>query len=158
MKNFEQKLTEMNQRMAEIKKQYQAEAQVLFKDLFSEFFEQNSEVRAVGWQQYTPYFNDGEACIFSTTVDYAWATNTENTNDIRYGDYVGDDSDTVWVYDPNYGDFNEVAIPFSVSAEMQALTKILSKIDDKVYEDLFGDHVQVIVTRDGFDTVEFEHE
>lgn len=35
---------------------------------FREFFETNPDIVALRWHQYTPYFNDGDACVFE--VDY----------------------------------------------------------------------------------------
>ncbi len=36
-----------------------------FDEIFKVYFEKCPEVSAVGWNQYTPYFNDGESCEFS---------------------------------------------------------------------------------------------
>ena len=38
--------------------------------IFHDFFEDNSDIKKLTWTQYTPYFNDGEPCEFSTYLDY----------------------------------------------------------------------------------------
>ena len=62
--DIEKLFDDMNKEMAELKKVYQTKTQEIFKLVFKQFFESNPEVNVVGWRQYTPYFNDGEACIF----------------------------------------------------------------------------------------------
>ena len=54
------KLLEEN--YVKLKQQFQTEAQVIFKDVFKNFFDKNPAITAVIWNQYTPYFNDGDTC------------------------------------------------------------------------------------------------
>lgn len=158
MKEFETLLDDMNAELSELQKKNQEKSQKIFQEMFKTFFDSNPEIKAIGWRQYTPYFNDGDECVFRCNVDYAWATNTENASNISYGEYDGDDGDSVWIYDPDYGDFNDEIIPKSVRTNMTSFRKILAKISDDTYKAMFGDHVTVIATRDGFETEYYEHD
>lgn len=155
--DIEKLFDDMNKEMAELKKVYQTKAQEIFKLAFKQFFESNPEVNVVGWRQYTPYFNDGEACIFRSLADYAFVSNAKDYTDIQYGNYEGDD-ESVWIDDPDYGEYNEEAIPNAVAANSIALRKMLGKIDNDVFLEMFGDHVRVFATREGFDVQEYDHD
>ena len=128
-----------------------------FKVLFKQFFEENPEVTFVGWNQYTPYFNDGEACVFGCNAGYAFATNASDCSEIKYGEYSGED-ENVWICDPDYGDYNEEKIPETVEENMKALRSTLGKIPDEIYLELFGDHSSVYASKDGFDVEDYEHD
>ena len=57
-----------------------------------------------------------------------------------------EDADSVWIDDPDYGDFNEELIPKSVGDNMKSLRRVLAKISGNVYKTMFDDHVTVIAT------------
>jgi hypothetical protein len=154
---IEKLFDEMNAEMQALRETYQRRGQEIFKQAFKEFFDANPEVTAVGWKQYTPYFNDGDACVFRCNADYAFITNAADYGDISYGEYDGDD-ENVWIEDPDYGDYQEELIPKNVSKNAEALRRLLGKIDDDVFLDMFGDHVQVFATREGFDVQDYEHD
>jgi len=52
-----------------IQEKYQEEMRVngltALKEALAEFFDKYPEVETVQWTQYAPYFNDGDACVFS---------------------------------------------------------------------------------------------
>ena len=60
----------------ELQKKFQAQGQALFKETFKEFFDNNPGIKAVVWTQYTPYFNDGDECVFR--VNSPTFTNAED--------------------------------------------------------------------------------
>lgn len=154
---IEKLFDQMNNEMAELKANYQKRGQEIFKMAFKEFFEANPEVNVVGWRQYTPYFNDGEACEFRCYAEYAFVSNAKDYQNVEYGEYDGDE-EGVWVEDPDYGDTNPEMIPESVIKNAEVLRKLLSKIDDDVFLDMFDDHVKVYATREGFEVTEYEHD
>ena len=139
------------------KKELQSKMKTEFNTLFKEFFEQNPEVTCVGWRQYTPYFNDGDACVFTSYAEYAFATNAQDYTSIQWGEYGGDD-ENVWICDMDYGDFNEEEIPEGVDKNLEALQRTLAKVPDEVYLELFGNHVVVYATREGFEVEDYEHD
>lgn len=148
------KLYTLNEELEQMKQQYQLKVQKILKEVFTEFFDNNRTVTAVGWKAYTPYFNDGEPCEFRCEAYYAWVTNAKDYHVVEYGQYNGDE-ENVWVYDGDYGSFNDDLIPGLTKANAKDLRKFLSKIDDQFYLDAFGDHVKVFVTREGIEVVEY---
>lgn len=142
----------------EARLQFQTKMKKEFSLLFAEFFEQNPEVNYIGWRQYTPYFNDGSPCTFRCYACIAFATNAKEYDVIKYGQYTGDDEENVWVDDPDYGGHNDEIVPKSVAENMKKLRNQLGQIPDEFYQELYGDHVVVYATRDGFEVEEFEHD
>ena len=59
-KNFE----ELNEQMEAARKEMQAKSVGFIESACKQFFDTCPEVECVFWIQYTPYFNDGEACEF----------------------------------------------------------------------------------------------
>lgn len=48
----------------EAKREYQAKGKTALAKLISKYFELNPKVMFLWWEQYTPYFNDGDECTF----------------------------------------------------------------------------------------------
>lgn len=161
IKDITAELENMDIEMNKVRKSYQERAKAIFKDVFRQFFDANPEVTAFGWRQYTPYFNDGDTCEFSSEASdgYGWVTNAPDPENVRWGEYQGeDDEEAIWIDDNNYGSHNDHLIPKSVQDSVGALRYALSRISYDVYLGMFGDHVQIIATRDGFDTLEYDHD
>jgi hypothetical protein len=98
-----------------------------------ELFEMHPEVKKLQFTAYTPYWNDGEECTY-------WCN--ASCPDIN----VSDDEDE----DEEYPKVSrKVADVFS---------KALSTIDDDTWYDIVGDHALVIITPQGIDVQEYEHE
>jgi len=154
---IEKLFDQMNAEMAALRATYQKRGQEIFRLAFKEFFDANPEVQTVGWRQYTPYFNDGDTCEFNCYAEYAFVTNTADYENISWGEYDGEE-ENVWIEDPDYGDTEADSIPAHVVANAESLRKLLAKIDDDVFLDMFGDHVQVFATREGFDVQEYSHD
>ncbi len=129
----------------EKRKELTAQLKKDFPALLAPLFEKYPGVKNVRWTQYTPYFNDGDACEFSTNAGYAdlnWDGEEEDDED--------DDEETETT------NTDEVEVPEEAEDEFQ---EVLSSIDDSFYKDLFGDHVEVTVNRDGtIDVEEYDHE
>lgn len=139
--------------MEEKVKQIQIKMQEASKDLFSRFWEENLKIHAIVWTQYTPYFNDGETCYFRVGEMYPM---TED----KYNQYVEDSG-----YAEEYSvlDWNGKPEEGSGLTEIEAvkvceIIKILGKIPDEVYMGMFGDHVKITATREGFQVDEYDHE
>jgi hypothetical protein len=155
---------------AELQRKFQTQAQSLFKEITKEFFEKNPGITGVVWTQYTPYFNDGDTCEFR--VNEATFTNApaEELSDVRWGDYEGE-TEGVWACD-NVGYVLEsdreyykktadiIRAAGGVDTESCKLFNqaISSSEMEDVMQAMFGDHVKVIATRDGFDVDEYDHD
>ena len=138
-------VTKLVQEFEQATEVFQATMKVEMKRLFKEFFEQNPDVAALVWVQYTPYYCDGEPCYFGRFEMFT--ANAEQLKELREGN-IG-----LWdlEYDAN-GDAKEV------SANAEKSIGELETIPSEIYEDAFGDHCRVIATKDGFDIEEYEHD
>ena len=162
---FEQLISDQ----AELKRKFQEQAQGLFKEITKEFFDKNPGITGVVWTQYTPYFNDGDTCEFS--VGDLTFTNAplDELSDIRWGEYEGE-TEGVWAAD-NVGYILEsdreyhqdtknmiIAAGGVDAASCTLFSKAVgsSEMED-VMQAMFGDHVKVIATREGFDVEDYDH-
>lgn len=101
-----------------------------FPAILKPLFEKYPSVEKVRWNQYTPYFNDGDTCEFSAHID-SLAINDDEM-------YDGSDENA------------DAADDFSTA---------LGEIPEEMLKEIFGDHVEVIVNRDGtVETEEYSHD
>lgn len=133
---------------------FREEAQKLFKDITREFFDQNPGVNGIVWTQYSPYFNDGEDCVFNVhDATFTNATGADLRN-IYWGEYEGDNED-VWA-DECYPSDKREGVDNESCKYFDKL--ICSDVMSDVMEMMFGNHVKVIVTREGFEVDDYDHD
>lgn len=157
-------LDEMRKKMEEAKKEVEKYGKEALSEEFAKFFEANPSVIAVRWEQFTPYFNDGEACEFSVREP---AVKIEGMPDD-----VGEAEDGFMnSYDFDY-EFRKGGphVDHPKAQEFLALKKPLTALGNTIcasaVEDVFlatfGDHVQVTATRKGskinFEVDDYDHE
>lgn len=118
------------------------------KESVKAVFASDELVRAVRWRQYTPYFNDGDACVFSV-----------HGVEAQTADEGGDYDDGFWEsYSFGHGGKYDTPDLPHVKA---ALGEMEAKLNEwtEMLETAFGDHAQVVITRDGEVTIdEYEHD
>jgi len=112
------------------------------------------EAEAVTWDQYTPYFNDGDACTFS--VGDFWAIKAGGLKEIEEeGLYPEELSIDI---DGSHGlSYQECKPLYEAHAKKFAP---LAEIPESILEKVFGDHVRVTLKRDEtkFTVEEYEHD
>lgn len=126
------------------KREVEEKAKNAVGTLFKAFFAAHPTIGALKWTQYTPHFNDGEACEFRVNNDF----------DVLLGKYVpaGDDSDDdesdefVEIYDVNDG------------PTKKAICSLERAVNEDVFLSAFGDHARVIATPEGFHVTEYSHD
>lgn len=113
-------------------------------------------VDAVRWTQFTPYFNDGEACVFGVQqVEVKLAGN--DTAGYYEDGFIG--TDEMVEYRPSGAGYSR-----NVKPQYQDVYQAVIALDDQLdhFEDFlhssFGDHAQVVATRDGFHVADFDHD
>lgn len=84
------KYRELRDNIAEARRKMQETAKGLFVEMSAELFAENPGLVSFGWTQYTPYWNDGDVCVFGAHTDYP-------TVSVRVGDQT-------WGYDTNRDD------------------------------------------------------
>jgi hypothetical protein len=129
IKDYDKKISDMKKQLTNT---FKNEFKVIFKQIFDAY----PSVKKVGWTQYTPYFNDGDACVF-------------RVNDL----YVLDDT-----VDPDLEDeIYEWKYSYEEYPLIEQLASVLSSSEDILLQ-LFGDHVLIIATKDGIDVSEYDHD
>jgi hypothetical protein len=157
-----------------------------FADLFKEVFEKYPEIKSFSWNQYTPYFNDGDECLFS--VGDVWPCLEENVHG-----YGGEDAsiprdlpqlktfletgDAPGMY-PWHKDNDKRLRTISdhfnshyyqvykdnidrwaeVGEAAWTLADAIRSLPDDVMLMLFGNHVSICVSRNGVDVQDFDHD
>lgn len=169
-------MTTFNEVTAEIQAAKQAYQDTLtrikesggIKDMFKAFFENNPEIKAVGWTQGTPSFNDGDPCVFSVyEVQYSKEEvdpedGVHENEDDEEGGWQYIPGKTTYLNNPDYdptkpynerGDYwlkddagEYIKIPHpDYNADLFELSKFIEGNED-LMEDLFGNGAQIIAT------------
>ena len=164
-KNFEYKISQMSLQMKIMQEKMRKDSEEALNSAFKEFFEIVPEIAAITWTQYTPYFNDGDTCVFR--VDDFWFVPDFMMQEWKEdgGGYAEEYSIILYGDDPYYCyiGMEGVELPSSermkhISETCKVVEKMLYSIPSEVYQNLFGDHVCVAVTKNGIDVEEYEHE
>jgi hypothetical protein len=141
-------LNALRKEMKLLKSKMRKECQLVLKEGFKEFFANHPVVKAVCWEQYTPYFNDGDTCTFG--VGEFWLKFDDSDDDEAYDSF--DSKMHPWGDEPE-----------KFSKEERAAVKQLNKlykavVDEDTFYDVFGDHVRVKADRKGFHVDEYTHD
>lgn len=177
--------------------------QTIIQELFTPLFTFNG-IKAASWYQYTPYFNDGDACVFNVYADVRLYSDNEALAD-------GEDDDEYGQPEYGYG-FDEYGIPDSIpdvyvrpepdpyytrvdswsgrnriaewesyqereekrintwrsggwtNESLRDLKSHVRKINnwlgdhEDFLEDVFGDHVKIVVTPSGITVHDYDHD
>jgi len=102
-------------------------------DHFKPLFEKYPQVKALKWTQYTPYFNDGDACTFRSNHDYC--------------DFIGENG---YSYDDGEFDLDNKIV--------KEFYDHFPNISDDDMETFFGDHIYVELSPNGITTEEYSHD
>lgn len=162
-----EKLTEVSGELAAAKAKLQAFAQQEGKAAigaaFAKCFEPPTALTKIQWTQYTPYFNDGDACVFSANDPELFmggeSEDDENDGegDDTYGlvsrgrDYCKPDSD--------YNKERRAKLEQKYgTATVAAFLSVWSRLDDEILLAVFGDHQQITITKDEVTVEEYSHD
>ena len=125
-----------------------------FSEAFAQFFADNPRIDGITWHQYTPYFNDGDACTFGVgevclTSESLAAEFPDNVEE-----YMGDFA----LYEP-WAQRNGDEEKNDVGRAYEAFNPIWGEIPEAVLESVFGDHVQVTIKSDGtIEVDDYDHD
>jgi hypothetical protein len=140
-------LSELSGKRKAIEEQAREQAKSILAPGLQQFMTDHPEVAALRWSQYTPYFNDGDPCVFSVGELYYKLVG---------GDEEAGDEEDGFEYLSSYGKPAEFAQQPWYKA-LEELSSALSGSEDELLA-AFGDHVQVIVTKAGVDVEEYSHD
>lgn len=119
----------------------------LIKEEIKDIFEK-TRIKAIYWVQYTPYFNDGDECVFGIR-EILVSTNPDSD----FSSYEESEE----VYDGFYLN-SKVFLSYEIEM-VDNLVKILQEEDiQEVLKFAFGDHVSVIATKEGISIEDYCHD
>jgi hypothetical protein len=156
-------LNSMVEEQKRIYKEFQERGKRELKNGFKEFFKRVPEVKTVHWVQYTPYFNDGDPCVFR--VCDASFSNVEDVSRLSCYEDIEDEQEGEFNTEV-YGSYKNMLQyggkkilsedSYNICKELNVI--LTSSEMEDVMENLFGDHVRVIATAEGFDTEDYDHD
>lgn len=162
MEKLAQLATEMRAETEALQAKISKRGEIAMKEALAEFFKDHPEVNAIGWAQYTPFFNDGEECTFSVHgVGVNFVDKAENAAAEGASDKDDDEK-----FDPEtcnrYSDFvDSYGIDEkkhkALYKNMKAMNKAFESMSD-VLKSVFGDHMFVVATRKKIYIRDFDHE
>lgn len=92
------------------------------------------------WTQYTPYFNDGDACTFGVRSAYVLPVAAdEDVDEYEYGIEI--DGYVIKRYENTIGGLQK--------DDLIRIEEVWRQLPEDLLESAFGDHVQVVVMPDG---------
>lgn len=212
---LEQINTSINAQIQGLLQQARTNALQLVQEATKEFFEKHSDVvEHIFWTQYTPHFNDGEACEFR--VEDVRITLKNDPNWCEYeGSYLYDKKEleelklhtelkVLWdkdrlaganayrqycieqkgydpytekryfyktvstqeqleAWEPPHHNIEEIYdfakhINSELYADFYEIKNLILSIDEDVMEHLFGNHVKIIVSEQGIEAEDYEHD
>ena len=179
---LEEQMNSVNKEIEALKKSHIEASKQVFHKAISAFFQKYPEVEALRWNQYTPYFNDGDTCEFSvhelfcgTAMDLKKIEEGEITLDDLYDsnpydepekymfEYAQREGPLKQYYVDRIKDWEDMKAKYGdrlneLNAGVKQFKKIFNSIPDDTMLSLFGDHVVVTATRRGIDVDEYDHE
>ena len=153
---FKTEIDEFNNTVAEAQKRLSEQV----KPVILDYIKERAKTQSIGligvkWNQYTPYFNDGDPCEFHVGEIYLKFSNTpDDAGDYEDG-FIG-----TWELKEKIGDDydypNELAK--KQGALIEEISSFINNIPEEFMEIAFGDHKQIIVTADSLEVEEYDHD
>jgi len=129
-----------------------AKAKSLFEIGTKEIFEKHPKLESWKWHQYTPYFNDGDACEFSVNRDYLTISfNGKEFEDLDNSTFRADNE-----YAQKYQ--AEALAEDGLKNAFEHIKEMMDAMDEDDFKQMFGDHMEVTVTKSGAVAEEYEHD
>lgn len=161
---YEEKLKELiktNSQIFNLKRQAKKISESLFDDFRHHIFDKYTQLQSFGWTQYTPYFNDGDSTIFNANTDYL-IINDEFAEDSNWFNKENVINLGQWnrelkihegrIEEPN-PNYNEELVK-----AYNEIISFLSNFDNDFYLSKFGDHAEIIVTKNGVNISDCDHD
>lgn len=139
------------------------EGQHVVHDMLDKFVKSFAGIESVRWKQYTPYFDDGNPCVFAVhevSVKLAEDVYFEVTG----RSLLKVEEDDVYINSWNISKYDNSTGSFFVTPKGQALIDALEELEkqmseeDMLLEKTFGDHTQVTYYKGDFFLEECAHD
>jgi hypothetical protein len=140
-----------------------------FPKLVKDFFAAVPQIKSVTWTQYSPHFNDGDACTFNVNeVFFATDENKDfgvyrDEEDEEDYDEDEDEGGEVAERDENFfsGTFYSLKTQKFLTKEQIAMCKKLDELiscNEDTMESMFGDGYVIVLRADGIETQDYDHD
>lgn len=149
---------EAMKKIAEAREQAKNIAKDVFAEVSGTLFEKHPEMQSFSWTQYTPYFNDGDECIFSVRCDQE-CININRDVDSDSDDEL--DSYEIASSDYTYLNGKRVETPENkhpLFDAQKAVADFLSEFSEDDLREMFGDHAEITVTKSGVEVDSYDHD
>ena len=179
--NIKSTIRLLNNQIGKLEEKVNKESKKLITKGFKDLFKKYPDLKSFSWTQYTPYFNDGDECIFGANTEYLSINASEEEESVYQLRKFLDDLEhprkainaltkRIEEYKKNKWDYAYLeesikTIQNSSIEDTKAKLKMLEDIDsvlscisNDTYRDMFGDHVKVTVTKEGWTTESYEHD
>lgn len=162
-------LTNTKEKLEKARQELEQKFQKEIGGIFKEFLNSQPSIHGFAWVQYTPYFNDGEECVFGVHDIYAFYDNDVVREAFKNGDTclaygeIGDDDESGGIVNLSKYDYS-AGYSSKKNRKMTDVEKAVGEFVDALnqfkdeFRYAFGDHVMVTVTRDGIDINDYDHE
>jgi hypothetical protein len=157
-------LKNLREKRNAIAKEITERAKTLFEEASATLFEEYPNLVKFGWSQYTPYFNDGDTCTFSSHHEYPSIvfTSTPKQSEDEDDDYDNDEF-SEYHYTDGYGKDKKKKTNLTPDEEAEyatgmAVIEFLKNFEDDDMLSMFGDHQRISVTRKGVESEDYEHD
>lgn len=143
------KFEELNVKLEEFQKKFTKEGSELFQKIAKEMFETYPEVKSFSWTQYTPYFNDGEECVFRI----------HEVDQINgFGEYDDEENESEENIFTKYS-WREEESDARAYEIVNSLREFIYSAPKDILRAIYGDHCRVTLYSDGtFEVDEYDHD
>lgn len=142
-----QKLTDIVEELNQLKIELTNKMKEKFKETYKEIFVQIPTLNAITFTAYTDYFNDGETCNYYVHSLVAVFSEFDEEDILSPEDYEYSEDDVNISYYTNYS--KKLEITEEQYNLLRGFMNFIRASDSATFiKDMFGDHVQVTLTRD----------
>lgn len=120
-------------------------------------------VEKIRWHQYTPYFNDGDPCVFGVSSPQVLLTGDEDEGDFDYGEFRTDYE--LYDYSPDESlSYAERRIFKVRDMDTKPIHDALQELEsifphhENLLKDKFGDPAEVVYDGESFDVEYYDHD
>ncbi len=129
---------------------------------FQNFFELATCVTKVVWRQYTPYFNDGDSCEFGVHEPEVFVKSDDQSarylNDEMEHWHTVSPGSSYWTSDRVDESNAKLLERYGSREAVDAFWEVWSNLPSDLLEAVFGDHVQITVTREDVQVESYSHD
>jgi hypothetical protein len=140
------KIEALKTKVEELNRQVREESQRLLNEGFAEVFSKYPKLNRFSWNQYTPYFNDGEECVFRVNTYSLIPDFTDEPGEDH--DYEYTKGDSIW--NSSARKYEDVPVSDEKKLNNEAYDEIydiITAIDEVTMKAMYGNHITVTVSK-----------